>query len=77
MNYEQILAWGKRWHYPQLILDENHSLQYGEANYQALCHDCYLQLLVTQRILRWNQLAGVSLTKGEARQSEQESIPTN
>lgn len=58
MRYKQILSWGKRWHYPFLILDSNDHIQHGEEHYQTLRGDPRRQDKATLRIARWNELAG-------------------
>jgi hypothetical protein len=58
MNYEQILQWAKRWHYPFLVLSEYEAIRHGEEHYQRLQGDPLRMYLATVRIERWNAIVG-------------------
>lgn len=52
MTKRQLLSWGRRWHYPQLVLSECQALRCGRASYLAA--DRVQVRLAARRIACWD-----------------------
>jgi hypothetical protein len=50
----ELLTWGERKHYPQLVLSNEDILRHGELHWRRMAKDKERRQLAWQRIQAWN-----------------------
>ena len=53
----ELLAWGERKHYPQLVLSDVDILRHGELAWRRMARDKERRALAWKRVQQWNALA--------------------